>query len=73
MEQLVGMSKSKREKNPNKNHPTVHWLRTEMGWTLGCSKKTLLLSIILAVESLVRMGLLSNQKKFQNYRPVNDP
>ena len=28
MEQLVGMSKSKREKNPNKNHPTrLHILR----------------------------------------------
>ena len=24
MEQLVGMSKSKREKNPNKNHPNEH-------------------------------------------------
>ena len=24
-EQLVGMSKSKREKNPNKNHPTTQF------------------------------------------------
>ena len=40
---------------------------------VGCPKKTLLLSIILAVESLVRMGHLSHQKKFQNYRPINDP
>ena len=37
------------------------------------SQKTLFLSIILAVESLVRMGDLSHQKKFQNYRPINDP
>ena len=40
---------------------------------LGCPKKTLFVSIILAVESLVRMGDLSHQKKFQNYRPINDP
>ena len=40
---------------------------------LGCPKKTLFLSIILAVESLVRMGDLSHQKKIQNYRPINDP
>ena len=37
------------------------------------SQKTFFSSIILAVESLVRMGVLSHQKKFQNYRPINDP
>ena len=37
------------------------------------SQKTFFSSIILAVESLVRMGDLSHQKKFQNYRPINDP
>ena len=42
-------------------------------YIIGCPKKTLLLSIILAVESLVRMGHLSHQNFFQNYRPINDP
>ena len=37
------------------------------------SQKTFFSSIILAVESLVRMGDLSHQKKIQNYRPINDP
>ena len=45
----------------------------KIGYPIGCPKKTLLLSIILAVESLVRMGIRSHQKKFQNYRPINDP
>ena len=55
----------------------VKWVKTGRrkteGWAIGCPKKTLFLSIILAVQSLVRMGDLSHQKKFQNYRPINDP
>ena len=59
------------------NHSKKSIFRKKNWWilhfTVGCPKKTLLLSIILAVESLVRMGVLSHQKKIQNYRPINDP
>ena len=52
-------------KNPNAN---------KLSWVINrVSQKTFFSSIILAVESLVRMGHLSHQKKFQNYRPINDP
>ena len=51
----------------------ISFFSSSVASSIGCPKKTLLLSIILAVESLVRMGVLGHQKKFQNYRPINDP
>ena len=37
------------------------------------SQKTLFLNFASFFESLVRMGVQRPQKKFQRYRPINDP
>ena len=41
-------------------------------WSLGCPKKTLFFSIVSGVQPLVLTSFQSPQKKFQNYRPIND-
>ena len=43
------------------------------GWSIGCSSKRLFWPLVSVSGYMVRLGEWSQQKKFQRYRPINDP
>ena len=53
--------------------PPYQCLRLTLTGTLGCSSKRLFWPLVSVSGYMVRLGEWSPQKKFQRYRPINDP
>ena len=49
------------------------YLNHRTRWKIRCSANHFLLSWILYPRYVMRIGMGSSQKKFQRYRPINDP